>query len=558
MQNSILKITVGFAVIAALFSACEKAINDDDNYSTFEEDTTDYSWDTSEMALITFSGSTVTVIPSNAAVITGSFVTIKAAGTYCLTGTTDNSRLIVDTDDETPVRLIFDEVSIKCTNSAPVFIKNAKKTLIYLEKGTNNYLSDGESYATTGEPNAALFSNSDLVIYGDGSLVVTGNYNDGISTDDGILIKSGTLNITANDDGIRGKDYLFIQNGNITINSEGDGFKSDNESVAGAGYIYIDSAIVKITSSCDAISAFSDIVINNGSFILSPAGGLSGSFATSAKGVKGLSSVTINNGTFSISAPDDAIHSDNSVTINGGIFAIATKDDAIHANSSVIINDGTINTSQSYEAIESASIVINGGYISMITSDDGINATKGSRTEMNDGSMASINGGTLIINSSKGDPLDSNGDASLTGGKVILQGPSSQPEVAIDVNGSFKISGGFLIASGPNSGNMIEGPATSSVQYSIMAKTSSTLSSSTLFHIEDGSGNNLVTFKPVRSSYYIVFSSPSLSNGLSCSIFTGGSSTGTSTGGVYEGGTYSGGTLKKTFTISGKVTSVSF
>jgi hypothetical protein len=56
----------------------------------------------------------------------------------------------------------------------------------------------------------------------------------------------------------------------------------------------------------------------------------------------------------------------------------------------------------------------------------------------------------------------------------------------------------------------------------------------------------------------MVFSSPKLANGSSYSIYSGGSSTGTSTNGLYSGGAYSGGTLKKTFSVSGKVTAVSF
>jgi hypothetical protein len=84
------------------------------------------------------------------------------------------------------------------------------------------------------------------------------------------------------------------------------------------------------------------------------------------------------------------------------------------------------------------------------------------------------------------------------------------------------------------------------------------LTSSTLFHIQDASGSNLVTFKPVRNVYYVVFSSPDLKSGATYYIYTGGSSTGTYANGLYVGGTYSGGTMKKSVVISGKVTSVSF
>ena len=70
---------------------------------------------------------------------------------------------------------------------------------------------------------------------------------------------------------------------------------------------------------------------------------------------------------------------------------------------------------------------------------------KGAATEANDGSFLTINGGYIVINSSNGDGLDSNGNVTMTGGTVIVHGPQSQPEVCFDVNGDFKVSGGFLI-----------------------------------------------------------------------------------------------------------------
>jgi len=57
----------------------------------------------------------------------------------------------------------------------------------------------------------------------------------------------------------------------------------------------------------------------------------------------------------------------------------------------------------------------------------------------------------------------------------------------------------------------------------------------------------------------MVFSSSSLVTGSTYYIYTGGTYTGgTGTGGYYNGGSYSGGTLKKSFSISSRVTGVSF
>lgn len=125
--------------------------------------------------------------------------------------------------------------------------------------------------------------------------------------------------------------------------------------------------------------------------------------------------MTVVKGTFAINSADDAIHSHTSVKINGGSFSVATKDAGIHCDASVEINDGNINITKCWEGIEGAAITMNGGYVNLVSTDDGINGTMGSRTEANDGSQVIINGGTLVINSSSGDGLDSNGSAVITG-----------------------------------------------------------------------------------------------------------------------------------------------
>jgi hypothetical protein len=504
MVRRILDISLVLLLVLSFSTACEKIIVSDEDPGDID-DPDDYTWDTTAVARIILNGSSISVEPASAAV-SGSTVTIKTAGTYNITGSLTNGQIIVDSEGDGNVRLILSGVNIKNSSGAPLYITDADKTIIVLAKDTENILTDGTSYITVdGEPNAALFSNSDLTIYGEGSLTVTANYNDGISSDDGLLIKSGTINVTAADDGIRGKDYLILKGGKITVSSKGDGLKSDNLENAEMGYIAIEYGEINITSGGDAISASTDVHITDGIFTVKSGGGATGIFTTSAKGIKAINNLFIDKGTFTLNCADDAIHSNSKVTINDGTYFIATKDDAIHADVSVEINNGTINITQSYEGIESASITVNGGNMSLVATDDGFNATKGQRTEANDGSNLNLKGGFIVVNCSNGDGLDSNGNITMTGGTVIVHGPKSQPEVGFDVNGTFNISGGLFFATGPNSGNMIETPSTSSSQYSVKATIQSNLTTATLFHLQDASGNDLVTYNPVRNVYNIVF-----------------------------------------------------
>jgi hypothetical protein len=233
-------------------------------------------------------------------------------------------------------------------------------------------------------------------------------------------------------------------------------------------------------------------------------------------------------------------------------------DDALKSDTTITINNGIITISKAVEGIEAQFITINNGTINIIASDDAINTTTGSGSEWNDGSCLYINGGNISVNTTKGDGLDSNGNIVMTSGTVIVNGPPSAPEVAMDYNGTFNISGGLLIASGPNSGNMIQATSSTSSQYAVKATSNNQISSSTIFNIQDASGNSLVTFKPLRNAYYFIFSSPDMKSGSTYNIYTGGTSTGTYTNGLYTGGTYSGGTFKKSFNVSGKVTNVNF
>ena len=83
------------------------------------------------------------------------------------------------------MKLVLNGADITCSTSAPIYVASARKTIITLAEGTENRVTDGGAYvledAASDEPNAAIYSKSDLTINGGGSLTVTGNYNNGIS-----------------------------------------------------------------------------------------------------------------------------------------------------------------------------------------------------------------------------------------------------------------------------------------------------------------------------------------------------------------------------------------
>ncbi|MEZ4718404.1 MAG: carbohydrate-binding domain-containing protein [Caldilineaceae bacterium] len=373
----------------------------------------------------------------------------------------------------------------------------------------------------TDEPDAALFSDDDLTINGGGTLIVTANYNHGIVGKDDLAIDltpgSGAIIVTAVNDGIKGRDSLLVQGGALTIDAGGDGMQSNNDEDADKGVVTIAGGTIVITAAEDGIQAETRLTVSGGDLTLTTGGGSTFTAADSAKGLKAGVDVTITGGTIVVDAADDAVHANESITISGGVLQLASGDDGVHADATLQIDGGTITVSKSYEGLESAVIVINAGDIQVTASDDGINVAGGAdgsavngRPGQNQFAASSdyrltINGGAIVVNA-LGDGLDANGWIEMTGGVVIVNGPTANNNGALDYDGGFSITGGTLVAAG--SAGMAQAPDTTSTQNSLLYTFAATQPAGTMVHIEGAAGNSLVTFTPTHDFQSVVLSSP--------------------------------------------------
>lgn len=467
-----------------------------------------------------------------------STLTITQSGIYKLSGTLEGN-IIVEAKD-CNVEIILNGVEINSSNGPAIYVKKANIVLITLEDSSKNTLVDSSNYTVDEEeePNGTIFSKSDLILEGTGSLEIEANYEDGIVSKDLLKINSGTYKITSIGDGIRGKDAVIIKDANITINSECDGIKSTNTSDTNLGYILIENGTFDITSTQDALQAETNIVIQDGTFTIKTGGGsqnaktndswgywggnsYTDSDTESAKGIKSGSSISITGGTFDLNTSDDSIHSNGNVAISGGNYTISSGDDGIHADNVLTIENGTTTISKSYEGLEGTEIYIKGGNISINASDDGINAAGENDTESNEQMMGPrrdnfssstgtlyISGGNLYINAD-GDGLDSNGNTEMTGGYVVVEGPTNAGNGALDYDGTFNISGGTLLAIG--STGMDESPSSSSTQYILHFNVSSKNAGSNII-IEDENGNEIMNYTSSKQYSSIVISTPDIKN----------------------------------------------
>lgn len=550
--------------------------------ATYSEDDLYSEWKNEDPTYIQLNGETATYEGPGAVVVSESTIYIRTGGVYVLSGTLDEGQIVVEAEDKSTVRLVLNGVNIHSSTSAPIYVKDAEKTVISLPEGTENTISDGTQYVYDDkekeEPNSAIFSKDNLTINGDGKLTVKANFNDGIIGKDELRITGGNIVVTAEDDTIVGRDLVAVQDGNLMLTAGGDGIKSTNDEDAEKGNIALEGGTYNIAADNDGIQAQASLYVLDGEYTIATGGGSPetigiNEFAnggrseesttttetTSAKGLKATTELAIGGGTFAIDTFDDAIHSSNSVLFEAGELTIASGDDGIHADTSVVTKGGNITITKTYEGIESNIVAIAGGTIDITSADDGLNVGGGADSSgdnmvetTSEDHLIQITGGYVSVNS-LGDGLDSNGSFVMTDGTVVVNGPTDDGNGQIDYVETFEISGGVLIAAGSTK---TQTSSETSGQYAILMTYSEAQAAGTIVHLEDSEGNTIATFAPEKDYQSLYISSPDLTKDSSYKLYSGGTSTGTETNGLYTDSNYSGGTMVVEFTISNVMTSL--
>lgn len=550
-------------------------------------------------ACITLTGSTATVDGSGVQVDYNK-VTFTSEGTYLLSGELEG-QIIVDTPDTEKVKLILNGVSVSCADGPALLVNTAaKKVILYSAKSSVNLFSDGTDYyaeaedgSSAGMPNACIWSAEDLKFDGEGEIYITGNCDKGVNSKDDLEITGGKIYVNAIGAGMRGNDSVSVEGGYVYVcSSAGDGIKMSNTEDGKATFT-ISGGEVYVDCFGDAISSASSLSVLGGSIsvkthgtlaqaaILSdrsadrpdggpggggPGGGGPGGMnegnpnksSTSAKGLKSAGLLLITGGNITVNCTDDAIHSDSAVQIDKGNLYLSAADDGIHGEQSAMINGGVIEIAKSYEGIEAVEITVNGGTIRLVSSDDGFNACGGtsmmggpgggffapeqsadtSSVDSDQTPLLTFNGGYTIVNAS-GDGIDSNAQIVITGGTVIVYGPTNNGNGPIDHGDArtdqLTISGGTLLAIGSS------GMANTAIgqDFGVIAfATRSSFPADTTMGIFDADKNLIFAFKSPKAFASVVFSSASVKSGEQYIVGFDGTISGSLQDGICKDGTY--------------------
>ena len=319
----------------------------------------------------------------------GKNVTITKSGVYRVTGSAENVTIIVDAGDEDKVQLVLDGVSVTNADAPCIYVRNADKVFVTLSG--DNSLSVTGQFTADGDTNTdgVIFSKDDLTLNGAGSLTVNSSDN-GIVGKDDLKITGGTYKITAASKAIEANDSIRVASGSFTIKAGTDGLHAENEDDDSLGYIYIGGGSFSMSVGDDGIHAVSLVQIDGGTFTISAAECMEGTY------------IRINDGTFDLSSWDDGInaarkssaYSTPTVEINGGTINItmsAGDTDGIDSNGDIIVNGGTISVSGNSTFDYDGTAQLNGGTIYC----NGQQVTEIPNQMMGGGGMGGFGGGRM-------------------------------------------------------------------------------------------------------------------------------------------------------------------
>lgn len=322
-----------------------------------------------EHTVITLSGSSAKVSGGGAR-DESEAVTISAAGTYEVTGT-GSKMLVVDTgDDAMDVTLILNNARITNLSGPAVHVKQAKQFRLQLV-GESSLISGEEAMLQSPDPEAtgaALLSEDDMDIEGEGSLVVCGYINNGIGCKNDLDINSGSIAVLAANNGVRGNDSVQVKGGSLSISAWGDGIKSTATTKEGKGYVELKGGNVSVEAWGDGIQAATELRVLDGSLTVVARGD---GVETSSKALKGESLVLLSGGQISLESQEAAVRcSTGNVEISGGSLSVYSLTEGVYAgekNSAIgdiLVSGGELSISAGKQAMKArGSFTVTGGSI---------------------------------------------------------------------------------------------------------------------------------------------------------------------------------------------------
>lgn len=418
------------------------------------------------------------------------------------------------------------------------------ETLVWIADGTYHLTSSGTAVNTeTGEANSSkgIHCGGDVEIAG-GKLTIDAA-EDGVNCTGSLELQAGEVDVTSAEDGIQADGDLTVSGGAVTITTTGtvaasaqDDFQPNN--FGGNGNTPPGNADYRQNAAASDASAIPAAAMQTIADSSTDAGASAAVAMTTAaedatsKGIKCGGNLTMSGGSCTIDSTDHAVHAAGTAVFSGTTLEITSDNKGISSHGDLEISGGDITIHSCTEGVESkAEMTISGGNVRILdASDDGLN-TGGSDS----GSYAmTITGGYIYVNAS-GDGVDSNSTWEMSGGTLLVCGPTSGGDGSLDADGNMTYTGGTLLAL--SSKGMMEYP-----ESGCLIATNCNAAAGEQISIVDKNGTVLAALQSPKAVSDVIYGIGD-SDSADYTIVTGGTYDGTlNEDGYGEGGSVSGGT----------------
>lgn len=329
-----------------------------------------------------------------------------------------------------------------------------------------------------------------------------------ISSDKGSEAASSTSSDTdtTSTKGIKSDGALYVNGGTFTINSADDSFHSNSD-------VTINDGTYTISSGDDGMHADSALLVNGGTITVTE----------SYEGLEGLN-VTINDGKIDITASDDGMNAagGNDQSGFGGMGGDGFKGmQAPDAQKSDSASDSTSDNTQKSDDTSDTAQTTGNIAVAAQKSDSTSDKAQDTDTASEDEMWMVINGGYVHVLAG-GDGLDSNGNLTINGGEVYVDGPSDNGNSAIDYGekSSFYINGGTVVAVG--SSGMAEDVSSDSKQQVAFVKLDSQADAGDVI-LKDADGNEIISYTAQKKYDCVIISTADLKAGQTYTLSASGS-----------------------------------
>lgn len=490
------------------------------------------------------------------------FVTLDAGTENNLS---DGSSYALEDDSDEPYATLFSRCDLTLNGSGTLNVTSAyrhavcSKDDLVVVSGTYNIsaVEDGLRGRDSVKVRDGVFT---IQAGGDG---IKSNKDDD-PTKGFVSIDGGTFDIQAGDDAVQGKTLVRLAGGLLTVAANDDAFHSDLEMhllgasiEASAGddafhaetNLTVDGGTVNVTSCNEGYEAEKVYVNGGDTHIVASDDGVNASAADLSDDADAdtVSSTLPNGGTpgapgkgggaampdtggqapagaqQSGQAPDAAAQQGRQAPGAAGVQQGGQAPDAVGAQ-----QGGSAPEPPAGDNAGGAGVIDPG-------QQGGDPAAGGGVGQADSSCLIQINGGYLVVDS-VGDAIDSNGNVEVTGGVLLVSGPTSDGDGAFDYDGSATISGGTVLMVG--STGMAQS-FTGGTQ--AFAMTSAIGEAGQSVCVVDGSGNVVASFAATKRFDMVLASSPAFAEGGEYALVIGGEVANANADGCTDSSTVSGG-----------------